>query len=610
MKNKLYLFFIILLSCASFAQERVKVNKRVKVNNKGKAKTYQGKVSIVENSPIHSEANINSRVIALALEGEQAQILGFSDNYYYISYSSLGAEHIGYIHRSKIQLINTDSGLKGLNTNKKIPSVNTNNSSGKGVTLINASFNEINEDYVFKDCIWLIGGSIAVLSGSGLMNIGYVVLGRDIVGISLFTLFSRSKLVKNLRSWGALDQIEVLAQVYDVMGSPRWTFAPGEKGQIVLTIINRGLKKVKNINPQIKLESSVFHTQFGNINLIKGDDVGRRRYFGKGFILDPGESMTSTATFEIPATYPSTTLDVKGFLSRSVYGTSPLAVDRVDEIVPIVNKPVVPIPSVAVIDIEKNIPQGKRNPNAYAVVFGIEQYKNVSPVTYARRDAYWIREYFLKTLGVPDENLYYKIDVDAGKVEFDKVFSEGGWLDKRVRDEKSDLYIYYAGHGAPDFNSRTAFLIPYDGDPNYASQTGYAVDKITANLSQLEARSVTVFLDACFSGANRENEILLAGARPVFLDVNTAVAANVTLFSAASGNQISSSWSEKQHGIFSYWLMKGIQGSADANRDNRLTVEELGAFIRNNVSTTAGKLDREQTPVLQTMDREKILVKF
>ena len=511
---------------------------------------------------------------------------------------------------SEADSIKKPEALNELNPLKRQSGVKTPSFSGKGVTIIHSNFNERGEDYSFKNCIWLMGTCAALSSGFGLMNTGYVVLGRDIIAVSSLTWLTRSRLVKNIRSWDTLDQIEVLAQVYDVLGTPRWTFAPGEKGQIVLTLINRGEKRVKNIKPQIKLESGVFDTQFGKINVIIGQDVGRRRYFIGGFMLDPGESMTTSATFEIPATYPATTLDIKGSLSRSIYGAAPLAVERTDPVTPLATTPVAPLPSVAIVDVEKKIPKGKKNPNAYAVVFGIEQYKNVSSVTYARRDAYWMREYFAKTLGVPEENIYYKTDVDAGKAEFDKVFSQGGWLDKRIGDGRSDLYIYYAGHGAPDFNSRTAFLIPYDGDPNYASQTGYSIDKMTANLSQLEARSVTVFLDACFSGANRENEILLAGARPVFLDVNTAVAANVTLFSAASGNQISSSWAEKQHGIFSYWLMKGMQGSADANRDKIITVEELGGFIRNNVSKTAGKLDREQTPVLQTMDREKILVKF
>jgi len=568
-------------------------------------------LKISEYAPIFSSPDENTRVIAFANAGEEAQVLGYENNFYFVRYSSFGKEYNGYIHQSKVVLtIKKRADLKKLNPFEKQPSVKIPRSLAKGATVIRANQGEKKKDYFFNDCLWGIGTVSAVFSGYGLMLTGYVVLGRDIIAVSSMTWLTRSRLVKSLRSWGEMDQIEVQAQAFDIMGIPRWTFSPGERGQIVLTLINRGDKRVKEIKPKIKLESGVLDKQFGKIKVTKGKNAGRRRYFVGGFMLDPDESMTISATFEIPAAYPATTLDIKGSLSRSIYGTAPLAVELSDPFTPFATTPVVPVPSVAVVDVEKKIPRGEKNPNAYAVVFGIEQYKNISPVTYAQRDAYWMREYFTKTLGVPEENIYYKTDIDVGKAEFDKVFSQGGWLDKRIGDEKSDVYIFYAGHGAPDIASRTAFLIPYDGDPNYASQTGYAVDEMTSNLSQLGARSVTVFLDACFSGANRENEILLAGARPVFMDVNTAMADNVTLFSAASGNQISSAWPEKQHGLFSYWLMKGMQGSADANGDNRLTVEELGGFIRNNVSTTAGRLDREQTPGVQTLDNEKVLIKY
>ena len=76
-------------------------------------------------------------------------------------------------------------------------------------------------------------------------------------------------------------------------------------------------------------------------------------------------------------------------------------------------------------------------------------YKNISSVTYANRDAYWMREYFEKTLGVPSKNIYYKTNSDVSQAEFSKVFSEGGWLDKRIKDGQSDVFVYYAGHGAP-----------------------------------------------------------------------------------------------------------------------------------------------------------------
>ena len=571
--------------------------------------TAQNILEFTENSPVFSEPNSNSQVLALAEKGERAALLGEERNFFYIHYSSFEKDYYGYIRKSRAQKVNELSGAVSSENNfpDNQSTLGTPLSVGTGITIINASIGQEGEDYIFKDFLWTCGACMVVVGGSTLMESGYVVLGRDIIGLSALTWLTRSRLTKNLRSWGDLDQIEVSAQAYDTMGNPRWTFSPGEQGQIVLTLVNRGEKKVKEIRPRIDVESVILDKRFGTIELSKGKSEGRKRYFVGGFVLDPGESMTTSATFKIPVEYPATSLSVRGTLSRGKYGATPLAVERADPLTPFATAP---LPSVAMVDVEKKIPSGKKNADAFAVVFGIEQYKNVSPVSFAQRDAYWVREYFAKTLGVAEENIYYKTDIDVGKAEFDKVFSQGGWLDKRISDGKSDIYIYYAGHGAPDIKSQTAFLIPYDGDPNYASQTGYAVDKMTANLSQLGARSVTVFLDACFSGANRESEILLAGARPVFMDVNTAMADNVTLFSAASGNQISSAWPEKQHGIFSYWLMKGMQGSADANGDQQLTVEELGEFIRENVRTTAGRLDREQTPGVQTLDEEKILISY
>jgi uncharacterized caspase-like protein len=221
-----------------------------------------------------------------------------------------------------------------------------------------------------------------------------------------------------------------------------------------------------------------------------------------------------------------------------------------------------------------------------------------------------MKEYLQNTLGISENKIYLKTNDDVGKAEFDKVFSKDGWLEKRMNKGKTDLYFFYAGHGAPDIKEDKAFLIPYDGDPNYASQTGYALDDLYANLGRLNARTTTVFLDACFSGANRESEILLAGARPVFIEVEASAAGNVTVFSAAGGKEISSAWPEKKHGLFSYFLMKGMKGEADINGDKKLTVGELGDYIHENVSDMAGMLDREQTPGLETLDKNRVLVQY
>jgi hypothetical protein len=261
------------------------------------------------------------------------------------------------------------------------------------------------------------------------------------------------------------------------------------------------------------------------------------------------------------------------------------------------------------VDIEKDIPtSGRKGEFDLAIVFGIESYKNVPGVSFAKRDAEWMKKYFENILGIPKKQIYYKTDSDVSQAEFNKVFGKKGWIEKRIKKDKSNVFVYYAGHGAPD--KKTAYLIPYDGDPNYASQTGYEMDKLYEQLGSFEAKSTTVFLDACFSGANRDNEMLLADARPVFMEVDESATRNVTVFSASSGSEISSAWPEKKHGLFSYYLMKGMRGEADANKDNQITVGELGDYVKENVSDMAGMLDREQTPGLQTLDEQKVLISF
>jgi len=92
--------------------------------------------------------------------------------------------------------------------------------------------------------------------------------------------------------------------------------------------------------------------------------------------------------------------------------------------------------------------------------------------------------------------------------------------------------------------------------------------------------------------------------------VDASATGNVTVFSASGGKEISSAWPEKKHGLFSYFLMKGMRGDADANKDKQITVGELGDYVLENVSDMAGMLDREQTPGLQTMDRERVLIQY
>ncbi|NTV46255.1 MAG: hypothetical protein HGB11_06970 [Chlorobiales bacterium] len=268
---------------------------------------------------------------------------------------------------------------------------------------------------------------------------------------------------------------------------------------------------------------------------------------------------------------------------------------------------------VALDNVDAGLPKSSmNNPNAIAIIIGIETYKDIPSVPYAKHDAEVFRAYAENMLGVPaDKNhTYLATNEDATRGTFEKLFSEKGWIAKRVLPE-SDVYVFYAGHGAPDVSSKKAFLIPYDGDANYASQTGFSLERLYDELKKLNARSVTVFLDACFSGGTRENQMILANARPLFVKVDNPVLSSdkLSVFAASSGDQISSGYPEGKHGLFSYCLFKGLKGDADANGDGSITLGELGKYLQTTVSQKAGQLDREQTPELMTTNQNKVLIK-
>jgi hypothetical protein len=246
------------------------------------------------------------------------------------------------------------------------------------------------------------------------------------------------------------------------------------------------------------------------------------------------------------------------------------------------------------IDIEKDIPNsGNLKTNAIAVVLGIEKYKNVGNVSFAARDASIVKEYFNKTIGIPTENIYFKLNGDVTKGELEKIF--GGWLQNRV-DANTSVYIYYAGHGAPA-EDQNAYLIPNDGDPNYAKITGYSLNSMYEQLGNLPTDKITVFIDACFSGQDREEKMLIKDARGLGIKTNGAeIPEKINVFSASAYDQVSSGWPDKKHGLFTYFMLKGLQGNADENEDKLLTYEELSNYIKSNVKKQAGFLDRRQDP--------------
>jgi uncharacterized caspase-like protein len=181
----------------------------------------------------------------------------------------------------------------------------------------------------------------------------------------------------------------------------------------------------------------------------------------------------------------------------------------------------------------------------------------------------------------------------------------------KVKANQTDLIIFFAGHGLASNDGKELYFLPQDGDPDLLSKMALSRTELFEQIIKLKPKSVTMFLDTCYSGVSRDEQMLLASARPIRIvaDEQEGIPDNFTIFSATELDQISSGLKEAKHGIFSYYLMKGLEGNADSNKDKQITNGELLAYMDQNVSQKASALGRQQNPSLAG-DPDQILMRY
>jgi hypothetical protein len=237
---------------------------------------------------------------------------------------------------------------------------------------------------------------------------------------------------------------------------------------------------------------------------------------------------------------------------------------------------------------------------------------------YARNDAAVVKEYLIRVLGYREANIIYK--EDATKLDFDQIFgisgNHHGELDDHIRPGRSDVFIYYSGHGAPDLNTMKAYFIPSDCKPGKIELTGYPLELFYENVSKLPARSVTIVMDACFSGGTSTGSNLIGSASPVGLKIVNPVIAkgNTVCITSSRGDQVSSWYDEKHHGLFTYLFLKTIRESLEKDNKSGLTYQELYDSLTDSadgVTFWAKYLHngRYQTPTIQGTDLSRFFIR-
>ena len=245
---------------------------------------------------------------------------------------------------------------------------------------------------------------------------------------------------------------------------------------------------------------------------------------------------------------------------------------------------------------DSNAPAGNNdsetNKKTFVIIFANEHYQEEEPVEFAINDGKAFHRCCLQELGIPQENIHFRRDATLNHMH-----RELQWLKDVAQAYQGDIRIvvYYAGHGIPDEATGKSYLLPVDGT-GASLITGYKLDTFYEVLSHIPAKEVLVFLDACFSGSNR-GKGMLASARGVAIKAKSDIPeGNMIVFSASQGNETAYPFREKEHGLFTYYLLQKMH-----ERKGAVSLGELKDYVSTEVLRKSVVINgKKQTPALNT----------
>ncbi|KAF0144382.1 MAG: ankyrin [Nitrospirae bacterium] len=357
----------------------------------------------------------------------------------------------------------------------------------------------------------------------------------------------------------------------------------GEEISLQVEIENKGEGLARDVHVVLSGHPTLIHT-LGASKSIGDLQTGEKKVaVFKGILPEHIASESATLRIEIR--------EGRGFspTERRVLQVA-MRTAEVKEVIEVVSE-------VDVDDIPSRI-RGFEKKEDFALLFGISTYreKSIPEVKYASRDAEVMAKYLEHLSGIPRSNIMVLTNDKVTKSDLEAYIED--WLPRRVT-KNSRVFVYYAGHGAPDPQGKDAYIVPFDGNPDFPSKL-YPLNRMYDTLNKLPNREIVVMLDSCFSGA-KGRSVASEGARPLVMSVESQSLAvgKVTVVAASTGSQISSDYDKVRHGLFTYYLLRGLRGDADIEKQGVVDLGSLYQYVSTKVSEKASlEFNRDQTPVL------------
>jgi len=239
--------------------------------------------------------------------------------------------------------------------------------------------------------------------------------------------------------------------------------------------------------------------------------------------------------------------------------------------------------------------------NIWAAVIGVNNYPHVRKLHYAVNDAKAFYDHLVHSNQIPAENVTLLLNQEANLT---KVRSILGTHLKSKAGKDDMVIIYFAGHGAtekdvmsPDGDGLEKYLLPYDADPKDLYATALPMGEISRIFNRIRSERLIFIADSCYSGASGGRTISLTEMRAnisdAFLD-RIAGGKGRIILTASGANEVSAEDKKLQHGVFTYFLLEGLRGKADTDKDGVITADEVYGYVSKHVPQATGQ---EQHPV-------------
>lgn len=361
----------------------------------------------------------------------------------------------------------------------------------------------------------------------------------------------------------------------------------GEMVNLQLLIQNKGQGIARDITIEFKNPDKVFP---GNENSFKIDK------------LEPNESKVFSYDFFANKQYKETKIPINVTVNENLYkyGFIKDLEVSLDEVlrktqtieIKSEDNQEVQIEEISLYsDVDQNIPLTKtKNPDRYAIIIGNEDYKsrqtglsNEVNVPFAVNDARTFKDYVINLFGVEEQNVYFK--TNATSIEIKNTIKLVSSIIEKT-EGRGELIFYYAGHGYPEELTKTPYLIPVDVNATNV-EDGINVYKMYKTFTDANPKKICVFLDACFSGGGRDAG-LIAARGVLRIPQEETVSGNILIFSATQAEQTALAYKSKQHGMFTYHLLKKLKDS-----NGNISYGELIQSVKKSVAIESLKINQK-----------------